>query len=55
MARRKDDYLDVEARRIGYQKMLLDVQSLLQSDLSEPQRIALTDQQQKIKEKLSPL
>ncbi len=55
MARKKDDYLTKEAQRIGYQKMLADIESLLQSELSEPQRIALTDQQRKIEEMLSAL
>jgi hypothetical protein len=45
---KKEEYLEREARIIGYQKMLNDITELLETDLSVPQKIALTDQQNKI-------
>ncbi|WP_426447523.1 hypothetical protein ACP26L_25470 [Paenibacillus sp. S-38] len=50
MAKRNDEYLEREAKRIGYQKMLTDLAELMEKELSEAQRVAITDQQEKLRE-----
>jgi hypothetical protein len=55
MAKKQEDYLITEAKRIGFQTMLGDIEQLLTAELSQPQRVALSDQQTKIKEMLSAL
>jgi hypothetical protein len=55
MAKKQEEYLVTEAKRIGLKRMLQDVEQLLKNDLSEPQRVALSDQQIKIKEMLESL
>jgi hypothetical protein len=55
MAKKQEDYLITEAKRIGFQTMLGDIEQLLTAELSQPQRVALSDQQTKIKELLTAL
>jgi hypothetical protein len=55
MAKKQEDYLETEAKRLGLQTMLADIEELLTSALSQAQKVALSDQQTKIKELLSNL
>lgn len=55
MAKRTEDLLEKEATRIGYETMLADLQQLVEAGLSEAQRIAIADQQGKIRERLTQL
>lgn len=55
MAKRNEEYLEREAKRIGFQKMLTDLAALLETELSEAQRVAITDQQAKLRELLEQL
>jgi hypothetical protein len=55
MAKKQDEYLEVEAKRIGLQTMLGEIEELLTSQLSQAQKIALNDQQTKIKDLLNSL
>lgn len=55
MAKKQEQYLEVEAKRIGYTNMLEEIEELISTDVSETQRIALVDQKTKIKEMLEAL
>lgn len=55
MAKKKESYLVVEAKRLGFKKMLSDIEKLMQTNLSDAQKIALQDQQTKIRELLDAL
>jgi hypothetical protein len=55
MAKKPEDYLITEAKRIGLQTMLGEIEELLTTQLSQAQKIALNDQQTKIKDLLNSL
>jgi hypothetical protein len=55
MAKKPEDYLITEAKRIGFKRMMQDMEQLLKNDLSTPQKVALTDQKNKIDKLLNEL
>jgi hypothetical protein len=55
MAKKQEEYITVEATRIGYQIMLGEIEELLTTELSQAQKISLNDQQSRLKELLNTL
>ena len=55
MIKKQDDFLDREAKKIGYEKLLTDLNRMMQSDITQTQKAILTDQQTNISERLKTL
>lgn len=55
MAKKQEQYLEVEAKRIGFTNMIEELEELVSTSINETQRIALVDQKTKIKEMLEAL
>lgn len=55
MAKSKDDYLDIEAMKLGYRIMLEDVNQQLEAELSPALKAVLIDQQTTITKRLEEL